>query len=169
MVVSGKQVFDFLGRSAEQFYPVTEPKGDGNFAFNPAVDSVRPTRTSYDVLDRPTRVTLPDDTASTTAYGFGPDRAGATQFETITTDANGKQRRAYTDVRELTTAVKEFNPEATVTITYTQSFSDPAGSAAAAQAQFGRGIDVVWADTDAGDSGIFKTAARTGNFVIGYG
>lgn len=66
-------------------------------------------------------------------------------------------------------AVKKFNPKATVTITYTQSFSDPAGSAAAAQAQYSRGIDVIWADTDAGDSGIFKTAIRTGGRVIGYG
>jgi len=66
-------------------------------------------------------------------------------------------------------AVTELNPDATVTITYTQSFADPAGSAAAAQAQFDKGIDVVWADTDAGDSGIFKTAAREGQKVIGYG
>ncbi|MBP2329516.1 RHS repeat-associated protein [Kibdelosporangium banguiense] len=127
MTVSGKQVFDFLGRPVEQFYPVTEPKGDGNFAFNPAVDSVRPTRTSYDVLDRPTRVALPDDTASTTAYGFGPDRAGATQFETITTDANGKQRRTYADVRELTTAVKEFNPTGGQPVIWTSYGYDPLG------------------------------------------
>ncbi|MBP2324772.1 RHS repeat-associated protein [Kibdelosporangium banguiense] len=125
MTVSGKQVFDFLGRSAEQFYPVTESKGDNNFSFNPAVDSVRPTRTGYDVLDRPTRVTLPDDTASTMAYGFGPDRAGVTQFETITTDANGKQRRAYTDVRELTTAVKEFNPTGGQPVIWTSYGYDP--------------------------------------------
>jgi basic membrane protein A and related proteins len=66
-------------------------------------------------------------------------------------------------------AVTELNPDANVTITYTQSFSDPASSAAAAQAQFGKGIDVVWADTDAGDSGIFKTAEREDKLVIGYG
>ncbi|MCS7478059.1 RHS repeat domain-containing protein [Umezawaea endophytica] len=110
MVVSGRGVFDFLGRYVEQYHPVTEPKGDANTRFTTAVDPVRPTRMDHDVLDRPTRVTLPDDTASTVAYGFGPDRSGATQFETVNTDANGKQRRTYTDVRELTTAVKEFNP-----------------------------------------------------------
>jgi basic membrane protein A len=66
-------------------------------------------------------------------------------------------------------SVAQLNPDADLTITYTQSFADPAGSAAAAQAQFGKGIDVVWADTDAGDSGIFKTAEKEGKKVIGYG
>jgi RHS repeat-associated protein len=131
MIVSGKQVFDFLGRYVEQYYPVTEPKGDGNFELNTAVDSVRPTRTSYDVLDRPTRVALPDDTASTVAYGFGPDRAGATQFETISTDANGKQRRAYTDLRELTTSVKEFNPTGGQPVIWTSYGYDQLGQVTA--------------------------------------
>jgi RHS repeat-associated protein len=127
MIVSGKQVFDFLGRSAEQFYPVTEPKGDNNFEFNSAVDSVRPSRMSYDVLDRLTRVALPDDTASAMAYGFGPDRAGVTQFETINTDANGKQGRSYTDVRELTTSVKEFNPAGGQPVIWTNYAYDQLG------------------------------------------
>ncbi|WP_051795109.1 polymorphic toxin-type HINT domain-containing protein [Kibdelosporangium aridum] len=127
MIVDGRQVFDFVGRAVEQYYPVTEPKGDNNFRYNPAVDSVRPTRTSHDVLNRPTRVVLPDDTVSATAYGFGPDRSGATQFETITTDANGKQRRAYTDVRELITSVKEFNPTGGQPVIWTSYGYDPLG------------------------------------------
>ncbi|HEV8562247.1 MAG TPA: SpvB/TcaC N-terminal domain-containing protein [Actinophytocola sp.] len=110
MTVSGRMTFDFIGRKVEQFYPVTEPKGAGNTTFNPAFDTVVPTRVSYDILDRPVRTVIPDNTAITTGYGFGPDRSGATQFETVTTDANGKQRRTYTDVRELGTSVKEFNP-----------------------------------------------------------
>ncbi len=127
MVVSGKHVFDFLGRDAEQYYPVTEPKGDGNVAFDTAVDAVAPTRMSYDVLDRPTRVTLPDDTSSTVAYGFGPDRAGATRFETVSTDANGKEKRNYTDLRRLTTAVKEFNPAGGQPVLWTSYGYDPLG------------------------------------------
>ena len=43
------------------------------------------------------------------AYGFGADRSGATQFETTVTDANGKVKQTYHDVRALITAVKEFN------------------------------------------------------------
>jgi RHS repeat-associated protein len=127
MIVSGRTVFDFAGRSTEQFYPVTEPKGDGNFTFNPAFDTVQPTRLSFDVLDRPIRVVIPDNSESSTAYGFGPDRSGATQFETVATDANGKQRRTYTDVRELTTAVKEFNPVGGQPVIWTSYAYDPLG------------------------------------------
>jgi RHS repeat-associated protein len=110
MVVSGRVRYDFLGRPVEQFYPVTEPKGPGNTTFNPTFDPVAPTRTTFDVLDRTTRTTLPDGTFSTLSYGFGPDRAGVSQFQMVSTDANGRSKRTYSDVRELTVGVKEFNP-----------------------------------------------------------
>lgn len=45
----------------------------------------------YDVLDRNTRTTLPDGSATTIACGFGPDRFGAIRFETTVTDVNGKR------------------------------------------------------------------------------
>src|SRR5262249_40749595 len=125
MTVSGRTVFDFAGRSVEQFYPVTEPKGDGNTTLNPAFDTVAPTRISYDILDRPVRTVLPDNTATTVADGFGPDRAGATMFETVTTDANGKARRTYKDVRQLTTSVKEFNPAGGQPVIWTSYGYDP--------------------------------------------
>jgi RHS repeat-associated protein len=125
MTVSGHIVFDFVGRAIERSYPVTEPKGPGNSTFNPAVDPVAPTRTAYDVQDRVLSTRLPDNTTATQAYGFGPDRAGATQFETVTTDANGKQRRVYTDVRALPTAVKEFNPAGGQPVIWTSYGYDP--------------------------------------------
>ncbi|HEX6686418.1 MAG TPA: SpvB/TcaC N-terminal domain-containing protein [Candidatus Limnocylindrales bacterium] len=110
MVVSGRQVYDFVGRAVKESYPVTEPKNAANTTFNPAFDPVQPTTTTHDILDRTTSTVLPDNTASTMSYGFGPDRAGVTQFETVMTDANGKVKRSYSDVRDLTTAIKEFNP-----------------------------------------------------------
>ncbi|HEX6686665.1 MAG TPA: SpvB/TcaC N-terminal domain-containing protein, partial [Candidatus Limnocylindrales bacterium] len=110
MVVSGRVVFDFLGRVVRKHFPTVEPKGPGNTSFSPAFDPVPPTVTTLDVLDRTTRLELPDGTASTIGYGFGPDRAGAVRFETVATDAAGKSKRQYLDVRGLTTAVKEFNP-----------------------------------------------------------
>jgi RHS repeat-associated protein len=70
---------------------------------------VTPSRMTYDVLDRTTSITLPDGTATTTSYGFGADRAGATRFQTATTDANGKLKRVYRSVREQTTSLQEFN------------------------------------------------------------
>ncbi|MFK3979614.1 SpvB/TcaC N-terminal domain-containing protein [Micromonospora sp. NPDC050397] len=110
MTVSGRTVYDFLGRAVEQYYPTTELKGPLNNRFRSTFDSVRPTRTSFDVLDRATRTVLPDQTVTSTAYGFGPDRAGSTQFEVAATDANGNTTRTYTDVRRLTVGVMEANP-----------------------------------------------------------
>src|SRR5262249_15455511 len=78
-------------------------------AFNATYDSVQPTRTTFDILDRPTQSTLPDNTSTAIAYGFGADRSSATQFETTVTDANGIARKTYYDVRQLISAVKEFN------------------------------------------------------------
>ncbi|MEJ3742963.1 SpvB/TcaC N-terminal domain-containing protein [Actinomycetes bacterium KLBMP 9797] len=127
MTISGRTVFDFLGRAVEQFYPTTEPKGPTNNRFRPAFDSVRPTRVSYDVLDRTIRTVLPDETVATNAYGFGPDRAGTTQFETAATDANGNTTRSYTDVRKLTTAVKEANPAGGQPAIWTSYAYDPLG------------------------------------------
>jgi RHS repeat-associated protein len=117
MTVSGQVTFDAFGRTILQRYPTTEQKASDtvNGVFNPAVDPVTPTMMTYDVLDRNTKTTIPDGTFTTIAYGFGPDRAGNTQFETVVTDANvnagraGAVKRTYRDVRELITSVKELN------------------------------------------------------------
>ncbi|WP_157367925.1 SpvB/TcaC N-terminal domain-containing protein [Alloactinosynnema sp. L-07] len=124
MTVSGRSVYDFVGRGVEHFYPVTEPKG-GNTSFNGAFDSVQPTRQTFDILDRVTRTVIPDDTSSANAYGFGQDRSGTTRFEAVATDGNGKQRRTYTDTRGLTTSVKEFNQAAGQPVIWTSYAYDP--------------------------------------------
>jgi RHS repeat-associated protein len=117
MAVSGQVTFDALSRTVRQFYPRTEPKG-ANTAFNPEFDGVAPTTMTYDVLDRNTRTTIPDGTFTTLAYGFGADRQGLTQFETTVTDANGKVKQTYREVRQLITSVKEFNQGATIWTSY---------------------------------------------------
>jgi RHS repeat-associated protein len=126
MTVSGRVVFDFVGRAVEQYYPVTEPPGSAT-TFNAAFDTVAPTRLGYDILDRTTRTVIPDGTASTMAFGFGPDRSGTTRFEAVATDANGKQRRTYADLRKLTTSVKEFNPAGGQPVIWTSYGYDPLG------------------------------------------
>ena len=108
MIVSGRVTFDFMGRTIEQRYPVTEPLGTPG-VFNREVDTIEPTKTAYDVLDRTTQVTIPDQTSTAMAYGFGNDRNGDLQFKTRVTDANGIQKASYTNVRELITSVQEFN------------------------------------------------------------
>jgi len=60
MIVSGRLVFDEVGRTIWQFYPTTEPLGQGAI-FNPVFDaSAPPTVLEYDVLDRNTKTTIPD-------------------------------------------------------------------------------------------------------------
>ncbi len=117
MVVSGRVLFDHMGRAVSQYYPVTEPKGT-NTTFNPSFDVITPTTMAYDVLDRNLKTTIPDGTSTSIDYGFGPDRAGVTQFETTVTDANGKVKKTYRDVRELITAVREFNQGSTLWTSY---------------------------------------------------
>jgi len=117
MIVSGQITFDAFGRTVAQRYPTTEQKASdvANGMFNGIADTEPPTAMTFDVLDRNTRTTTPDGTFTTLAYGFGTDRSGATQFETVVTDANvngglrGVVKRTYRDVRELITSVKEFN------------------------------------------------------------
>ncbi|MGH9893505.1 MAG: SpvB/TcaC N-terminal domain-containing protein, partial [bacterium] len=93
-----------------------------NGQFNAVADTVTPTTMTYDVLDRNTRTTIPDGSFTTLAYGFGADRAGTLQFETVVTDANvnallpGAVKRTYRNVRELITSVKELNKAGTETI-----------------------------------------------------
>ena len=67
MIVSGRNVYDAFGRVAKAFYPTTEGTGS-NSTFSKSFDNVSPTVTVYDVLDRATSVTLPDNSTTTTAY-----------------------------------------------------------------------------------------------------
>jgi YD repeat-containing protein len=108
MAVSGRVTFDPFGRTVQQFYPVTEATGQQG-TFNPAFDAVQPTVTAFDILDRITKVTIPDNTTTTTAYDFGADRAGQTQFRTTVTDARGVRKKLFRDVRTLITTANEFN------------------------------------------------------------
>jgi RHS repeat-associated protein len=108
MIVSGRFSFDPFGRTVEQFYPVTEPLGQAG-TFNPAFDAVQPIRTTFDVLDRVTEVTIPDTTRTRISYDFGPDRTGRTQFRTTVIDPRNVRKEMFRDVRELITTVNEFN------------------------------------------------------------
>lgn len=105
MVVSGRVLFDGLGRAVSAYYPVTENTGSAG-TFNQAFDGVAPILTTYDVLSRVLRITLPDGSITEKSYGFGNDRAGKKQFSTKVTDANGKHTEHFTDVRGQVKAVK---------------------------------------------------------------
>ncbi|MEU9856258.1 SpvB/TcaC N-terminal domain-containing protein [Streptomyces sp. NPDC047974] len=127
MTVSGRTVFDALGRVAKQHYPVTEPKGAENTTFRTTFDTVRPTTFTYDVLDRPLRTNLPDGTVSRLTYGFGEDRTGETRFETVATDAKGNETHAYADARQQKTAVREPGAKTGEASIWTSYAYDPLG------------------------------------------
>ena len=67
MVVSGRAKFDAFGRAKEAYYPQTAPLGDWN-KFMDSYDSTAPTKTTYDILDRPITTTLPDGASTKMAY-----------------------------------------------------------------------------------------------------
>jgi RHS repeat-associated protein len=105
MVVSGRVTFDAFGRTVSARYPVVDDAGDAD-AFIDLEDSVLPTLTTYDVLNRALTVTLPDNAVTQTVYGFETDRDGQIQFSTKTIDANGKTTEQFTDVKGRVTSVK---------------------------------------------------------------
>ena len=60
MIVSGAVKFDGLGRTVKAWYPITEAKSKTPGMFNGNKnESVDPTVTTYDVLNRILTVTLP--------------------------------------------------------------------------------------------------------------
>ncbi len=120
MSVSGHVVYDAMGRAIEQHYPSAEPLGSsGSFNYvSNEPDASYVTDTDYDVLDRTVHTRLPDGTNTSVKYDFGADRAGTLQFRTTVTDANGKQKESYRDVRQLITSVKEYNKGAAIWTSY---------------------------------------------------
>jgi len=127
MIVSGQVSFDAFGRTVEQRYPTTEAKGSDaeNGVLNTIPDTGPATRIEHDVLNRITKTTIPDGTFTTMTYGFGPDRSGTMQFETVVVDANinaglkGSVKRNYRNVRELITSVKEKTAAGDIWTSYT--------------------------------------------------
>ena len=107
MAVSGRIKFDAFGRTIKALYPITEPVGTAG-VMNTNEDTVKPTLTTYDVLNRALTVTLPDNTVTQTLHGFESDRDGKKQFSTKTIDANGKQTEQFTDVKGRVTSVKNY-------------------------------------------------------------
>ena len=98
-LVSGMVQYDAFGRPVVQHFPFTDGSLDTLFKTDPhpAVAS----RTSYDILDRPVRITQPYGIVTTTEYGF--DNQGSyNRFLTTTTDPMGNVISTLADSRGLT-------------------------------------------------------------------
>ena len=119
MIVSGRILFDGLGRQAAFFYPVTEDKGTTDSVFDVDFDNIAPTKTIYDVLNRVLTTTLPDGSVTQETYSFGNDRAQQLQFSTRVQDANGKVTEQFTNIRKLATARKRYSGSGAVWTSFT--------------------------------------------------
>jgi RHS repeat-associated protein len=105
VVVSGKIIFDKLGRQEQVYQPETEVY---NGAINHSYSNLswqNPTTYIYDIMDRPRLQNNPDGTHISYNYGFGVDNFGKICFKTNITDPNGKVTEQYKDARGLQTTV----------------------------------------------------------------
>jgi len=74
---------DTISHFAHVVYNITD-----NLKISRGEDSIPPSTTAYDILDRPLKQTAPDNTSVTYCYGFGDDGKGHTLFKTNVTDQN---------------------------------------------------------------------------------
>ena len=115
MIVSGRNVYDAFGRVAKAFYPTTEGTGS-NSTFSKSFDNVSPTVTVYDVLDRATSVTLPDNSTTTTAYTVDN---GSHALVTTVTDALHNVQATHTNGSGKTVkSIQHSGPDGEITTTF---------------------------------------------------
>ena len=113
--VSGRNVYDAFGRVAKAFYPTTEGNGSKS-TFNKSFDNVSPTVTVYDVLDRATSVTLPDNSTTTTAYTVDN---GSHALVTTVTDALHNVQATHTNGSGKTVkSIQHSGPDGEITTTF---------------------------------------------------
>ena len=115
MIVSGRNVYDAFGRVAKAFYPTKEGIGSKS-TFNKSFDNVSPTVTVYDVLDRATSVTLPDNSTTTTAYTVDN---GSHALVTTVTDALHNVQATHTNGSGKTVkTIQKSGPDGEITTSF---------------------------------------------------
>ena len=115
MIVSGRNMYDAFGRVAKAFHPTTEGTGSKS-TFNKSFDNVSPTVTVYDVLDRATSVTLPDNSTTTTAYTVDN---GSHALVTTVTDALHNVQATHTNGSGKTVkSIQHSGPDGEITTTF---------------------------------------------------
>ncbi|MFD1602133.1 SpvB/TcaC N-terminal domain-containing protein [Flavobacterium artemisiae] len=93
-IISGKIIYDGLGRPTTSYYPTTTKTIDNNFST--AVSTVTPTETEYDEVSRAVKATLPDGSTNTTVFAL-EDYDGIPSLKTTQTDALNKTSQTFTD------------------------------------------------------------------------
>ena len=115
MIVSGRNVYDAFGRVAKAFYPTTEGTGSKS-TFNKSFDNVSPTVTVYDVLDRATSVTLPDNSTTTTAYTV--DNSSHTLVTTVTDALHNVQATHTNGSGKTVKTIQKSGPDGEITTSF---------------------------------------------------
>ena len=120
MIVSGRAHLDPWGRTVATWHPTEEPKSSAvNRTFSRAADSIQPTRMIYDLLDRTTRTTLPDNARTLHTYTLqSPLSGGGLWAMTETVDPEDNRRDQYQDARGRIRAVKEYLDGRPITTRY---------------------------------------------------
>ncbi|MFB9057512.1 toxin TcdB middle/N-terminal domain-containing protein [Mariniflexile ostreae] len=95
-IVSGKVIYDGLGRPITSYYPTTTTAIDATFST--AVSNVPPTQTEYDEVGRAVKVILPDSSTNTTTFKID-EFEGVPTMLTTQTDALNKTVQSQTDVK----------------------------------------------------------------------
>lgn len=103
LIVSGKVIYDALGRATTSYYPITEALGT-EILFKTNVSSMNPTRWYYDVMDRQVNTVMPDLTTSDAAFGFGADAFGKVRFKSTVTDPKNISITNHVDASGKTTS-----------------------------------------------------------------
>ncbi|MBP1630329.1 MAG: repeat-associated core domain protein [Bacteroidetes bacterium] len=101
-----KTDFDKYSRAIKQYNIFTEDLTSTDTIINKNTTGVSSTLTAYDILDRVTTTTYPDQTTSTQSYEFGNDAFSKNRFKTIITDQNSKVSIVYSDEKGLKTTIK---------------------------------------------------------------
>ena len=108
-------MYDAFGRVAKAFYPTTEGTGSKS-TFNKSFDNVSPTVTVYDVLDRATSVTLPDNSTTTTEYTVDN---GSHALVTTVTDALHNVQATHTNGSGKTVkTIQKSGPDGEITTSF---------------------------------------------------
>ena len=115
MIVSGRNVYDAFGRVAKTFYPTTEGTGSKS-TFSKSFDNVSPTVTVYDVLDRATSVTLPDNSTTTTVYTV--DNSSHTLVTTVTDALHNVQATHTNGSGKTLKTIQKSGPDGDITTSF---------------------------------------------------
>lgn len=117
MIVSGRVVLDAFGRALATYYPVSEPRGNET-KFNQAFDQEKPITSTFDILDRVIKKTLPDGASTIIHYSISPDNTGVPCFKTTVTDALNHIKETFVDIKDRQRANKATGPNGDIWTTF---------------------------------------------------